>query len=261
MKAISIRESFATVLESPDRVNFRDFLKNNFGELNYIDFKADWISNDKLARHILAMANSGGGLIVIGVREINGKIDPIGIKQISDKANIQNGLNKLLPNNLEFEILDFSYEESEYAKIRNKSFQAILIQNQEKYIPFLSKNDSNSLKKDIVYVRRGTQSIQANYEELQKIFNLRISSEYNTSSEIKLEEHLAQLKLLYGQIKKHYFVDPIWDTVSEEEKLNIQMEQAHYRRNNLNYPKEDYEEFINKLISIKKSVIEGEIKK
>jgi len=261
MKAISIRESFATVLESPDRVNFREFLKNNFGELNCVDFKADWIAIDKLARHILAMANSGGGIIVIGVQEDEGKIDPIGVTKISDKANIQNGLNKLLPNSLEFEILNFTYEETEYAKIQNKAFQIVLIQNQVKYIPFLSKNDSNSLKKDVVYVRRGTQSIQANYEELQSIFNSRIASEYNTSSEIKLEEHLAQLKLLYGQIKQYYYVSPVWDSVSEEEMLEIQLEQASYRKNNVTYPKEGYEEFISKMISIKKLVIEGEIKK
>ena len=260
MKAISIRESFANVLENPDRVNFRDFLKNNFGELNCIDFKANWIANEKLARHILAMANSGGGLIVIGVKENNGKLDPIGVEEILDKANIQNQLNKLLPNNLEFEILDFSYEETEYAKIKNKSFQAIFIQNQVKYLPFLSKNESASLKKDIVYVRRGTQSIQANYEELQTIFNKRIESEYNTSSELKLEEHLAQLKLLYGQIKKYYFIDPIWDDIPEEEQKTIIREQDHYRRDNLNYPREDYEEFIGRLIDIKKSVIEGVIK-
>lgn len=261
MKISSIKESFANILETPDRVTFRDFLKSNFGELNYIDFKEDWIENDKLARHILAMANSGGGLIAIGIQESNGKINPIGLSNVQDKSDIQNKLNKLLPNNLEFEILDFHYEETEYQKIKGKYFQVILISNQVKYLPFLSKNESKSLKKDIVYVRRGTQSVQANYEELQKLFNKRITSEYNSSSELKLEEHLSQLKVLYGQIKKYYFIDPVWDSIPEEEQKQIMIEQESLRRKNIHYPREEYEEFVSRLIEIKKMVIEGEIKK
>ncbi|MAE83043.1 MAG: transcriptional regulator [Flammeovirgaceae bacterium] len=258
---IAIKESFARILEQPDRVAVRDLLKSNFGELNFIDFKADWIENNKLARHILAMVNSGGGIIVLGVSEQDGKIDPMGLSHIRDKADIQNSLNKLLPNNLEYEILDFTFEETEYGVLKGRNFQLILVSNQERYIPFLSKNESKSLKKDTIYVRRGTQSVQANYEELQKILNQRIESEYDSSSEMKLEEHLAQLKTLYSHIKKYFYIDPSWDLIPEKERKSIMDEQEYYRRKNNKYPNEDFEDFVVRLIEIKKQLIISGIKK
>ncbi|VXD14313.1 hypothetical protein [Marinoscillum sp. 108] len=170
-------------------------------------------------------------------------------------------MNKLLPNNLEYEILDFTFEETEYGILKGRNFQLILVNEQERYIPFLSKNESKSLKKDTIYVRRGTQSVQANYEELQKILNQRIESEYDSSSEMKLDEHLAQLKTLYAHIKKYYYLDPSWDLIPEEELESIMAEQEHYRRKNNNYPNEDFEEFVVRLIEIKKQVIISGIRK
>lgn len=260
MKVSSIKESFADLLNNTNRINFRDFLKSNFGELDYIEFKSQWIEIEKVAKHILAITNSGGGLIIFGVEENNGKINSIGLNEIIDKANIQQKLNDLLPHKLEYEILDLHYEETEYKKIKSKSFQVIIIPKQINYIPFLATAERSSLKKDTIYIRRGTQSIQANYEELQDIFNKRISSEYNSSSEIELEEHLNQLKLLYSQLKKYYYLDPVFENISDEEKKYIQLENELYRRINKYYPTEDYEEFIEKMIKFKKDIVMSKLR-
>ncbi|SMG14211.1 Putative DNA-binding domain-containing protein [Marivirga sericea] len=256
---IAIKESFAKILEQPDRVAFRDLMKSNFGELNYIDFKAEWIDSDKTARHILAMANSGGGIIVLGVSEEDGEIEPRGLNKIKDKADVTNSLNKFLPNNLEYEILDFTYKESEYDKLKGLKFQLILITDLPRYIPFLSRSESSTIKKDQIYIRRGTQSIQANYEELQKLFNRRIESEYDSTSEKELEEHLAQLKTLYKQIKKHFNISTI--DIPEDELKEIFEEQEAFRSKNKNYPDEGFDEFVLKLITIKKELIISQIKK
>ena len=86
----SIKEEFAKVLESPDRVDFKNFLKSNVGELDFVDFKKEWCAFSKIARHILAMANSKGGIIIIGVEETsNNELIPSGIKQVKDKADIK----------------------------------------------------------------------------------------------------------------------------------------------------------------------------
>ena len=59
-----IRDKFYDdFLKEPTKDNFRAFLKNNCGELDEVDFKEQWISKGHLAKTILAMANSRGGII------------------------------------------------------------------------------------------------------------------------------------------------------------------------------------------------------
>ena len=65
------KEEFAKFCEGPDRSKFRELLKQNTGEYAYIDFKEKWLEVPKFAKHILGFANSGGGVLVIGVREEN----------------------------------------------------------------------------------------------------------------------------------------------------------------------------------------------
>ena len=253
MKAI--KEDFAKILEnSIDRIELKNLLISNFGELDFLDFKKEWISLTKLSRHILAMANSGGGIIIFGVEEKkDGELTPTGLDSFLDKADIYNGTQKYIPNNLEFNIYDFQYKESEYSTIQGKKFQVLIIKNSENYLPFISEGNSDSIRKSSIYIRRGTQSVEANNEELQKILNRRIETEYSSTSELKLEEHLAQLKILYEQLNKFKtkFGNLITQSLYNQSILNP----------NENYPKEDYESFISRQISIKKEIIEKELKR
>lgn len=56
-------------LQEPTKENFRKFLQENCGEMDEVDYKEQWIEKGHLAKTILAMANSGGGIIVVGIRE------------------------------------------------------------------------------------------------------------------------------------------------------------------------------------------------
>ncbi len=255
MNPKKLRENFAKILENPDRVDFRNFIKDHFGEQDFIDFKSDWIDSDKLAKHILAFANSEGGTIIFGIEERNGNTKIVGLKKIHDKSDIKSRMEKFLPESLEYEILDFIYKESEYADLKGKSFQLLSVHEQNKYLPFVSNSDGNSIVKNRIYVRRGTESIEPNYVELQKIINRRIDLNYSTSSEIEFEEHLTQLRTLYGQIKKtfisnSFFPGDIIDKILAQKAIP-----------NQNYPDEDYEEFINRMIILKKNIIEKEVRK
>lgn len=60
----SLYEEFAVFFENPTRDSLRKLLSRNFGESNQIDFKESWPESNKLAKHILAFANSGGGVIL-----------------------------------------------------------------------------------------------------------------------------------------------------------------------------------------------------
>lgn len=83
----NLHESFTRFFENPTRDKFRELVQFNTGEYDNLDFKKQWPEPSKLARHILAFLNSGGGIIVVGIEEAeNGNLISCGISEIKDKA-------------------------------------------------------------------------------------------------------------------------------------------------------------------------------
>ena len=66
-----IKEMVYDVLQNPTRENFIDILDNGLGEQDNLDFKVQWIEAQKLAEILLGIANSGGGAIILGVKEVH----------------------------------------------------------------------------------------------------------------------------------------------------------------------------------------------
>jgi hypothetical protein len=133
-------EAFARFFEAPTREGLRALLQENFGEANEIDFKRELPEGSKLARHVLGLANFGEGCIVVGVEQEEGVLNPVGLSAPTDKTEILSGLDNYVPGTLirRVEILDFSYEESEYPKLRGKSFQVLFVEDDPTHLPFLS---------------------------------------------------------------------------------------------------------------------------
>jgi hypothetical protein len=191
-------EEFARFFEKPSRVSLRELLRHNYGEQDNLDFKAEWPSFNKLAKHVLALSNSGGGVIIVGVEEKDdGTIEPVGIAEILDKEKINKGIKKYIPSEVIYLVLDFHYEESEYPVIKGKKFQVMLVEYEPKYLPIISLNEGEGIKANVAYVRRGTSTDEANHKELQKLINKRIETEYSSKNVLELSEHLEQLKNLY----------------------------------------------------------------
>lgn len=190
-------EAFAKFFESPTRSALRDLLKGNMGETDYLDFKEAWPEPVKLAKHILAMANSGGGAIVVGVKQSeDNSIEAVGLEKFEDKSDISKKLASYIPSGVALEILDFSYTESEYEKIKGKSFQVLLVEYNPKIIPLLPKKEGDGIRRNAVYVRKGTNTEEANYEDLQELINKRLETGYSTQKSLELSKHLDQLKIL-----------------------------------------------------------------
>lgn len=255
-------EDFANFFEKPTRETLRTVLENNIGEFRNCDYKEDWPDKSSLSKHILAIANTSGGAIIVGVKEKNDKtLDAVGLQNLKDKADITKGIKKFLPSRLleAVDIVDFSYSTSEYKKLKGKSFQVLFVSSDPKYLPYLAKSDGQNIKSNMVYIRREGESDEATHDDVQNLLNIRIETGYSSSKELSLDEHLSQLQILYKQIKKS---NEIFGGVScLNSRMQKMMDQSMGIRKiqNPHYPKESFDEFISKLIKSKKKRIAEEL--
>lgn len=244
-----IKEIFGQFFETPTRERLRELLKNNLGEFAWLDFKEVWPAPNKLARHMLAMANTEGGALIIGMKERDGgTLEAAGLAEFVDKTAVKQGVQKYLPDTLDFNIYDFAYTESEYPAIKGKRFQAVLIEDRPGLLPFMSPADGESISSTAIYLRDGAESKPANHLQLQRILNRRIETMHSTRRELSLREHLDELELLYKAIR------PVV-TAGFEIGMAAAM-RAVLERPNPDYPQESFDRFVNRMIEAKKRVIE-----
>jgi hypothetical protein len=142
-----------------------------------------------------------------------------------------------------FDVHDFRYQASEYPVLVGKVFQVVLIEDDPLHLPFVCRWDGDKIRKAAIYIRRGTSTEEANYNELQEIINRRIETGYSSQGEIELQKHLYDLSALYTSIQSYH--SQTADVLSRA-----------VRKLDPNYPREDFDEFIAKAIQKKKRLIE-----
>lgn len=152
-----------------DEQLFKTFLFKS--ENDSIDFKKEQYKfilasdDDKseLLKDILAMVNSWRqetGYIIIGIKDKPDKPnDLMGISEHIDDAQLQQFVNKKLNNYCRFEYKTFSYKLKVFGIIK------IPVQNRPVYL----KKDFVKLKKETVYVRRGSSTDIAKIEEISQM--------------------------------------------------------------------------------------------
>lgn len=260
---------YGEFLNNPSKDTFSSFIHNNFGELNCVDFKGEWIHKGHLAKTLLAMANSHGGVIVFGVIEKeDGSIIPNGLTKFEDKASIGNEVAKYISPNLDFEILDFDYDTPIYPNAQNRKFQMILVHDTPERLPFVSLAETTGLDKDIIYVRRDTKCEKATAEEIENIISKKLDTVFKETSNMSLKDHLMQLVCLYNELPKKVKrlvrkadVSSIASSISSILSL-VRTSQTWFGQDeyeeidNPNYPEESYEAFILRMIKLKKLKIE-----
>lgn len=178
--AESVHRNFEYFLKNPTRDALCELLFENFGETNLYDFKAKWQKCPKMAKHILGFSNSGGGGLIIGVSQNNDNtFNNIGLETLIDKATIDQGIRKYIPDKLNYEVFDFHFPLEDIIdrckELAGKKFQVIIIEDMPTRIPFVSSIDGDGIRKGLVYIRRQGSTEPANYGELQEIINRRTS--------------------------------------------------------------------------------------
>lgn len=262
-----IKDILYKLMQEPTLGNLRNYLKNNTGEHNSIDFKSEWINGGKLVKEMISIANYGGGVILFGVSEDENKRAICnGLPEIRDKAVIANDIKKYIPDSLKYEVYDFEYASSEYEQLQGKMFQLMIIEDTPENLPFLPKNDGDGIFKNRFYTRSGTSCVEANQTEINEILNRKMQYIYpETGKPLTLDEHFSQLDVLYKKISptitkrvendEPSFVDAMRSAFSA--MVGTQNYFGHFETlKNPMYPDEGYEAFIARMIEAKKNKIE-----
>ena len=151
------KETFARFFEEPSREALRELIKQHVGETRFMDFKELWPKHVSLAEQILGFANTSNACLIMGAKEeADGTIEAIGLAKLEDKADITNELKKYLPAELlqRTDVLDFSFDASEYPKLIGKRFQVVLIEYNVDHTPVLALRDGEGLKSSLCSQRR-----------------------------------------------------------------------------------------------------------
>lgn len=258
-KPKTFHESFSKFFEDPTRETFRGLLSENLGEFNSCDFKVIMPSYSKLAKHLLAIGNYGGGCIVLGVQENeDNSLTSVGLENLTDKAKITSGVEKFLPKPLldQIEIGDFPFKSKDYPDLLGKNFQVIFVKFDPEFIPFISlKGSGQEIRKAAIYIRRGTRSEEANYEELRDLLNRRLAVGSATQAAQDLKEHLKELEILYKEIPKILRGPTPFNALTQLAE-NMGNVFGGKREPNPNFPGETYQEYIRKLLDRKKILVE-----
>lgn len=152
-----------------------------------LDFKRDQYKFTKtsdeekgeLLKDILAFANSWrrtDAFILIGIKEVKGERSKVvGISEKLDDAQIQQFVNSKIQKPITFSYRNLDFESKHIGVIH------IPIQNR----PFYLKKDYGNLKKETVYIKRGSSTDIAKLDEISKMgINTFVSEENHPDLEI-----------------------------------------------------------------------------
>lgn len=247
-----IKDLFYELITEPTKESFQNFVESTTGEENNVDFKREWIDKEELSKLFLAMANSGGGVIIFGIAENeDGDFKPIGIESLMDPADIQNTIEKYVPTSLKYKTYNFSFDSYKYDKLEGKKFQMVLIEDIPEQLPFLSIGKGEHILSDTIYVRRGTKNEQANTIEIEKMLDKRINHMHSLPSIQNLKEEMEQLEFLYNKLNQRKFQEDQFQNFKETNK-NEYYETISKDNESI----ENFEQFIIRMIKKKKNKID-----
>ena len=114
-------------MNDPNRVTLKDSLKNLTTEYDDFEFKEIEIETPILAKHIIGMANTNGGIILLGVENTENGFKPCGLENNTDTTDMKKQLAKYLPHELKYEIYQIDYDKRDEwgdlnSRTRNRYF-------------------------------------------------------------------------------------------------------------------------------------------
>ncbi|MFG6378300.1 MAG: ATP-binding protein [Lachnospiraceae bacterium] len=248
------KEDIYKLLQNPTRENFIKLIFKGSGELDNLDYKENWVKEQKIAEIVIGMANIGGGAIIFGVKEnSNHTFESIGLEELEDQEKIHSKIYNFLPNEVKFNVYNYDFTDESYDKITGKLFQILIVDSYDKDIPYVWKKNTDVAEEGCIFYRRGTKTVKANMQEIREMIDRRIEATYSEQSSLELEDHLKQLHVLYNHI---HFRDNSSIFNAFFKNIPLMGNSVLVGEKNPLYPNESYEEFVANMISKKKKKIE-----
>jgi predicted HTH transcriptional regulator len=196
-----IKDDIARFVADPTRDGLQNLIRYFGGEFDQYELKEAWPVLPRIAKTVLAIANSGGGVILFGIKDAT--LEPVGLAEFMSKQHVFDVLGEFLPGPLMHEVtmLDFDYGEAEYAPLKGKLIQVLAIPDLPHLLPFVCENewtqDDVHIRRGSIYIRNGTQTIEATYERMQDLLHRHINAVMPDGGIDELTQELAQLHALY----------------------------------------------------------------
>lgn len=196
-----IKDDVARFVADPSREALQDLIRFFGGEFDQYELKEAWPDIQRIAKTTLAIANSGGGVIIFGIRDAT--LEPVGLTRFMSKQQVFDTFRTYVPASLldEITLLDFDYTGSAYEPIRGKLIQVLAIPDLPHSIPFVCEEEwrveDHQLRRGAIYIRTGTNTREANYAQLQLILDRRIGTENPPRATRTLSRDLSELHALY----------------------------------------------------------------
>ena len=211
-----ITEKFAKLFDNPNRETFIIALNNLTGEYDDLEFKEQEIDVHILAKHILGIANTSGGVICLGIKESDDGLIPIGLHSNSDSTDLKKKLSKYLPYKLDYDVHPIDYDDKElWGDVRNKSFKIITVEYTPEYIPFMPMKGSDDYIKTDIFCRKNSSTARCEYDDLQNILNKRVSASQNI---LNIDQELNELEILMERTSLQY---KLFYAVNNPDFLNV----------------------------------------
>ena len=196
-----IKDDIARFVSDPTREGLQELIRFFGGEFDQYELKESWPPLPRMAKTALSIANSGGGVILFGIRDAT--LEPVGLAELTSKQHVFETFRSFLPSPLmdEITLLDFDYGDAEYEPLRGKQIQVLAIPDIPEAIPFVCEEewhkDDDHVRRGAIYVRSGTNTREANYDQVQRLLNRRIDTVSPQSSTARVRQELDQLQALY----------------------------------------------------------------
>jgi len=196
-----IKEDIARFIADPTRDGLTELIRYFGGEFDQYELKEAWPPVPRMAKTALAIANSGGGVILFGIRDAT--LDPVGLTELMSKQQVFDTFRQYVPSALldEIALLDFDYAGSEYGPLAGKQIQVLAVPDIPDAIPFVCEDEwhqgDDHVRRSAIYVRSGTNTREATYDQVQKMITRRLEHTVPQSSTARVRRELDQLRELY----------------------------------------------------------------
>ena len=196
-----IKDDIARFIADPSRDGLQELIRFFGGEFDQYELKEAWPPIPRMAKTAIAIANSGGGVILFGIRDAS--LEPVGLGELMAKQQVFDTFRSFVPGPLlnEITLLDFDYANASFEPLRDKLIQVLAIPDLPHDIPFVCEDewhkDDDHVRRGAIYVRSGTNTREADYDQVQRLLQRRMATELPGSSTRRLTVELEQLHALY----------------------------------------------------------------